>query len=98
VNEHPFYLGADPDRRGTPNRFFSGKIDEVRVSKVARYTGDGYDMPLRHEPDNDTILLLHMDKTLGVFHPDQSARSAHGVAVGEGARLMPEKQPALDTD
>jgi 3',5'-cyclic AMP phosphodiesterase CpdA len=98
VNEHPFYIGADPDRRGAPNRFFSGKIDEVRVSKVARYTGDGYDMPLRHEADNDTILLLHMDKTLGVFHPDQSARSAHGVAVGEGARLMPEKQPALDTD
>ena len=98
VNEHPFYVGADPDRSGKPSRFFAGKIDEVRVSTVARYSGEGHELRLRHEPDNETILLLHFDKALGVFQPDQSSRAAHGVAVGEGARLIEEKQPALDTD
>jgi 3',5'-cyclic AMP phosphodiesterase CpdA len=98
VNQHPLYVGADPDRRGNPNRFFHGKIDEVRVSKVARYTGETYDRKHRHEPDEETILLLHLDKTLGAFHPDHSARAAHAVAVGKGAVLVEEDLPTLDSD
>lgn len=98
VNAHPLYIGADPNRSGKPSRYFQGKIDEVRVSKVARYTGEVYERALRHEPDSETILLLHMDGALGVFHPDHSARAVHGVAVGNGALLIAEDLPPLDTD
>lgn len=98
VNEHPLYIGADPDSRGRPNRFFHGKVDEVRLSGVARYTGETFEREHRHEPDAETVLLLHLDKAVSVFHPDHSARGAHAVASGEGIWLMNETLPVLDTD
>ena len=98
ANEHPLYIGADPDRTGKPNRYFHGKIDEVRVSRVARYSEETYDRMHRYEPDEDTILLMHLDKSIGVFHLDHSVRAAHAVAVGTGATLVDEDLPALDSD
>ena len=93
TNELPLYIGADPDRRGRPGRYFSGKIDEVRLSKVARYGGAAADVGGRHEPDSDTLLLLHLDKTIGMFHIDQSATGSHAVATRAGAKLVPETFP-----
>ena len=95
-NAHPLYVGADPDRRGRPERYFHGKIDEVRLSRVARYAGQGHELAHRHEPDADTVLLLHLDRVLGVFHPDHSMKAAHAVQVGEGLRLVREDLPSLD--
>lgn len=41
---------------------FLGHIDELRVSKVARYTGSTYTQPTSaFTNDYDTVLLLHMD-------------------------------------
>src|SRR5690606_18023627 len=39
TNRLPLLVGADPDGKGRPTSFFAGAIDEVRVSKVARYAG-----------------------------------------------------------
>jgi hypothetical protein len=86
-NGHPFYIGADPDGRGRPMSFFDGLIDEVRISTVARYRGERFDPPRRHERDGQTALLLHMDRVFGECHPDLSGRCANARAR-DGARLI----------
>lgn len=52
---------------------FYGKIDEIRVSKVVRYTNN---FTPNREPfvsDSDTILLLHMDEGSGSTLVDSSS-------------------------
>ena len=80
-NDLPLYVGADPGAEGVPTRPFQGWVDEVRVSKTARYTAD-YAPARRHEPDAETVLLLHLDRTVSGLHPDHSASHAHGSAAG----------------
>ncbi len=98
INEHPLYVGGDPDSRGRASRFFQGKIDEVRLSRGVRYTGEAFERAHRHEPDAETLLLLHFDHALGVFHPDHSDQAAHAVSTGGGAVLVEDDLPPLDTD
>jgi len=80
-NAQPFLIGADPDGRGRPNSLCKGWVDEVRVSTVARYDAD-FAPSRRHEPDADTALLLHLDRTLGPFAPDHAAGAHHATLVG----------------
>ncbi|MFQ5505667.1 MAG: LamG-like jellyroll fold domain-containing protein [Planctomycetota bacterium] len=87
-NRLPFYVGADPDGRGVPTSFFAGEVDEVRISRVARYQGASFVPAPRHEPDADTLLLLHLDRELGPFVVDHSPRRAHGMSLGR-ARYVP---------
>jgi hypothetical protein len=79
-NNLPLYIGADPDHQGQPTRSFSGWLDEVRLSKSARYTAD-FTPARRHEPDDQTVLLFHFDRLLAGFHPDHSSSQAHSRAV-----------------
>lgn len=53
---------------------FDGYVDEVRVSKVARYTGTFTPPTAAFTNDADTVLLLHMDGTNGstTFTDDNS--------------------------
>ena len=82
------------------NNFFSGNIDHVRVSKVARYGGiqsNGNDSTVNFtpptepwKPDDDTLLILNVDDarmpvTYGIDH------SAGGTNGLKGA-------PAIDND
>lgn len=88
-NQLPLWIGADPDGRGNAMSFFTGELDEVRLSNVARY-----DAPFepKHEPyraDAQTELLLHLDTHLGDLHPDASGRKRHAWAQGQ-----PELVPA----
>ncbi len=67
------------------NFYFKGKIDEVRLSKVARYVDSSYDLPPRRLPaDGDTVALWKLDEPDG----DQTARDElgqhHGV-LGQSA-------------
>jgi hypothetical protein len=81
-NRHPLYVGADPDERGRPSRFFTGAIDEVRLSSAARY--DRPFTPQRVlQRDNDTVLLLHFDQVFGGAFPDDSGRNNHGWGTGQ---------------
>ena len=81
-NRHPLYVGADPNGRGDPVSFFTGQIDEVRLSGVARY--DGPFAPARvFDRDEDTVLLLHFDRPFGSAALDDSGNGHHGWSVGK---------------
>jgi hypothetical protein len=52
-------------RIGASNQFgyWRGQIDEVRVSSVARYTGNFVTTRTPFSPDAQTIALYHLDET-----------------------------------
>jgi len=77
-NELPLYLGADPNPRGNPTRGLPCQLDEVRLSKTARYD-ENFDPNPRHAPDDQTVLLFHLDRTVGPFVLDHSSSAAMGV-------------------
>lgn len=81
-NALPLLIGAEPDPKGQPGRCFAGEIDEVRVSRCARCGGESFEPARRHEPDADAVLLLHLDRAVGPFHPDHSPSAAHARATG----------------
>lgn len=80
-NRWPLFIGADPNQQGEPVSFFTGAIDEVRLSDVSRY--DGPFAPRRvFARDAHTLLLLHFDQMLGGVLADDSGTGHHGWAVG----------------
>jgi hypothetical protein len=77
------FVGAEPRGDSTPNHFFRGAIDEVRISRGARYAAD-FRPERTFLRDERTVLLLHFDReTLdeGVVL-DDSGMHHHGVPVG----------------
>ncbi len=93
TNTLPLFVGADPNGSGTPGSFFAGKLDEVRISKVARYTSD-FVPALRHADDDDTQLLLHLDSDFGPWTPDASSQRSHPQRRGT-AHCTVESRPAV---
>ncbi len=89
VNELPLYIGADPDGGGRPTRSFKGLIDEVRLSSKAVYEMD-FVPQQKFKPDSKTVLLLHLDRTLGPFTLDHSDSAANGL-LGPATRLVPSE-------
>ena len=87
TNALPLYLGADPNRSGQPSRPFTGMLDEVRLSNVARYDGD-FEPAERLQRDINSVLLHHCDQTAGPFLLDDSGKGAHG-KLGSASRLQP---------
>ena len=66
----PFFIGADADAdRGSYH--FRGLIDEVRISKVVRYTQD-FKPEENFEPDDETMALYQFDEGLGTIAKDSS--------------------------
>jgi hypothetical protein len=82
TNELPLFIGADTNKNGRPTSYFAGSIDEVRLSKVARYVGDSFDPPAKHAPDDDTILLIPCDRDFGPWTIDRSKQHSHPRRVG----------------
>ena len=95
MNDMPFLVGAEPNAEGGPNFPFDGLIDEVRVSTVPRYHGDSFTPTWRHEPDEDTALLLHLDGQEPPFVLDAAASDGHGILVGN-ATFVPIDPAKLD--
>jgi hypothetical protein len=85
TNGLPLYVGADVDANGKPVSYFDGEIDDVRISRGARYSGSAFDVPARFEPDAETLLLLRFDGLVGPFAPDLSTRHAHGLLIERAA-------------
>jgi hypothetical protein len=81
-NDLPFFVGADVDAKGEPTSFFAGDLDEIRLSRVARYVGDSFTPAERHETDAETVLLLRCDAPFGPFAPDFSPRRLHALLRG----------------
>jgi hypothetical protein len=93
-NDLPLWVGADPDGDGAPTSFVGGRIDEIRISKVARYRGQRFTPPQRHAADADTVLLLHLDGEFGPWVPDASAQRSHATKRGS-AHCTVEPGPAV---
>ncbi|MEO1524364.1 MAG: LamG-like jellyroll fold domain-containing protein [Planctomycetota bacterium] len=86
-NKLPLYLGADPNRSGLPTRSFTGQLDEFRLSSGVRYA-DNFSPSRRFEPDDDTVVLHHLDRAVGPFVLDHS-RSAANAMAGSNTRFAP---------
>ena len=78
---YDFMIGADPNGKGKPHQFFKGVIDEVRISKVARYTED-FKPASSFKPDKDTLVLYHFDEGKGMVANDESGNEYHGSIHG----------------
>jgi len=79
---HDFMVGADPDGQGFPHQYFKGIIDEVRISKVARYTKNFSPTKEKFKTDKDTIVLYHFDEGKGKIAKDSSGQGHHGKIQG----------------
>ena len=75
---HGFLVGADPNDQGKPHQFFTGIIDEVRISKTARYTKNFTPTSKKHKADKDTMVLYHFDEGNGTQSRDDSVNAYHG--------------------
>jgi len=64
---------------------FHGTIDEVRISKVARYLGDFTPSRSRFAPDANTIALYHFDEISGRDLIDAAGHHNGELAAGAGA-------------
>lgn len=73
----------------TPSFGLNGHIDEVRISTVARYTGNFTVPTAPFVNDDDTVLLVHMDGTDGstTFVDDNGVRAPQGVSAVNNAQI-----------
>ena len=86
-NDLSLFIGADPDRGNLPTRSFSGSIDEVRLSKTALYS-DTFEPQRQLQANQDSVLMLKLDKRIGPFTFDRSGSNAIG-RLGEKSKLIP---------
>lgn len=77
----PFLIGANPDAKGGVTSPFVGRIDEVRISRVARYATDYTPQP-RLDADKDTLALYHFDQGSGDTLLDSSRHKYHAQITG----------------
>ncbi|MCH2105839.1 MAG: metallophosphoesterase [Planctomycetes bacterium] len=89
LNALPLTIGADVNNKGAAVDHHSGRMDEVRLSKVARYEGERFTPARRHSTDEDTLLLLHADAAMGPWLHGASPAGAHPLLLG-GARVQAE--------
>lgn len=81
----PLRIGAGSE---TLRFFFGGRIDELRISRVARYQGRSFLVPLEDfEPDDATIGLWHFDEGEGITTADTTGRLAG--RLQSGAKFVP---------
>jgi predicted phosphohydrolase len=80
-NNLPFYIGADPDEKGNPTRAFTGWVDEVRLSRKARYAA-AFEPVRRHQTDGETVFYFPLDQDYQGIVPDRSGSQAHGMPMG----------------
>lgn len=88
-NSLPLMIGADVNSKGAAVDHHSGRLDEVRLSQIARYKGERFTPARRHRADSDTLLLLHADAAMGPWLHDASPAGAHPALRGS-ARVQAE--------
>jgi tRNA A-37 threonylcarbamoyl transferase component Bud32 len=77
VSEQPFMIGGHQLLNG----YFHGTIDEVRLSRIARYRRN-FTPTNRLEPDKNTIALYHCDEGRGDTLGDSSGNGHDGKING----------------
>ena len=94
----PLLFGASPQMPEGVDYPFPGTLDELRISKSARYNAD-YEPKDRLEPDADTIALYHCDEGAGDQLIDASSNGHHGKVVGaKWVRVATSATPAQSLD
>ncbi|MEZ5941503.1 MAG: LamG-like jellyroll fold domain-containing protein [Planctomycetaceae bacterium] len=91
--EGGLYVGGAPIEKlvgHADGRWFTGDIDELRISQVARYSGPSYSPAPRLGTDGDTLGLYHFDEGSGEVIIDSSGHERHGRRVGGEWVLMDE--------
>jgi serine/threonine protein kinase len=83
----PFFLGGNPNRDGSADQNFNGIVEEVRISKSARYHGD-FTPAERLEVDDDTALLYRFDRNTSDVAVDASGHGNDGMIVGAEPMLL----------
>ncbi len=86
-NELPLVIGGDVSRDGGANSLLEGALDEVRLSRGARYTGERFTPARRHTADGETLLLLQNDGALGPWVFDSSP-ARQRLTLRSGARVQ----------
>jgi hypothetical protein len=81
TNVLPLYIGADPDAKSLPTQFYSGELDELRLSKSARYQ-ENFKPALRHARDAETLLLFHCEGQIGPFIPSDAEGNRYATSAG----------------
>jgi hypothetical protein len=81
LGENGVCIGARHNKDGILNHFFDGWIDEVRISKFARYDKDFVPDKV-FKPDDNTLGLYHFDEGSGDTVRDSSGRNFHGKIIG----------------
>ncbi len=80
-NRLPLFIGADTDGRGRPMSYFTGAIDEVRLSSACRYTA-AFTPQRTLSSDAQTLVMLHFDDTAGRLAADESSFGHHAWLIG----------------
>lgn len=83
LDEKQSLIGAHWDR-GEPRTFLKGRLRELRISGVVRYSND-FTPPVlsaRFHPDSETLALYHFDEGEGTTLHDSSWNSNHGIIHG----------------
>ncbi|MBI2948637.1 MAG: hypothetical protein HYY23_13420 [Verrucomicrobia bacterium] len=84
-------------RGGDTHSIFTGLIDEVRISKVIRYTEAGFPLPkTAFTPDGDTVALYHFDEAINGVVKDASGFANHGTLINS-AVIVPADTPLTTT-
>ncbi len=86
INWLPLFIGADPDGAGTPNSFFAGEIDEVCLTRSAKYQG-AFTPKRRLNPTDDTVVFFDCDQQVGPFLIDRGP-GGHHVRLRGDAHLI----------
>lgn len=80
-SDAPMRLNGASDADGLLTTYYSGTVDEARVSSVVRYI-DGFDPEHRHESDAGTVGLWHFDEADGELAEDVSSNEHFTSAFG----------------
>ena len=78
TNPLPLFLGANPDAKSKPTQFFTGSLDEVRVSSSVRYPANFTPAKIL-TPDDKALLLFPCDALVGPFLPSNTAGAPYGL-------------------
>ena len=81
ATDKPVVIGLSTGLDGEITGYTSGKLDEVRVSSVIRYT-ESFTPARRHEPDVFTVALWHFDEGEGAAIVDASDNEHVGHVSG----------------
>ncbi|MCA9310592.1 MAG: hypothetical protein KDA21_05250, partial [Phycisphaerales bacterium] len=76
---------------GEATSHFDGMIDGVRLSSVARYSGDAFPPVRRMAADDGTVLLLQMDGQVAAWLYDEGPQAAHALLEGDAAIISVER-------